>query len=291
MCNFLSSKTVMTTSNSQSQGEYYMYKMENEDYIWLCDSEMANLNAKYQETICEMNNTFDLETSTIEPNGLKDTQSFKESLFLMYKFLNFDLWGTPNNESISNHYLHACIHVLKEMCCRGIYPLYGCEPNKNERSHFDFIVLIDDRVENEFIDLLKTLFKRGVNVTARKVKNFHVEKELAFISEGNSLIYCEDIAKAAKNDYSIREVTNYSTTISIDFGINGMISDAGRCAYEAHHYQLDEFYSSKTHSIYYIESWSQTFDTFRVEDVLLQLWLQFNSKHGRQNNYHGMSSL
>lgn len=271
------------SNTRQHSGEYAMHRIEYTDYKWLSSRDIARFNESYDEAITNMNNTFELEIGTINSEGWKDTDSYKGSLFLMYKFLACDLWGAPNNEKITGDYLTTSIHILKELCIRGIYPLYGCEPTLGQRSHFHFTVVIKDDVENDFVKLLKALYQRGVNVRSRKVKNHHIERELLFAHEKDALVYSEDVDISIDKLDIICTAIQQSTCIDINFGMCGMISTEAHC-YDVDEYRQKEDSLATFYSMYYVETWSQTFDTFRVEDVLLQLWLQFNSKHGKKND-------
>ena len=284
---------------SVSKPEYALYKIEHGDYIWLDEAFMQQVSNKFSKVIGEMNATYELEWGTLDPDGLKDTISFKESLYLMYKFLTFDLWGTPNLEFITKEYLKTSSTIVVELCLRGIYPLFGCEPTHVIRSCFNFVVVIDDVVGDKFVVLLKTLFERGVNVSARQVKNFQVVRDMVFAYDVDKLVFTEDFSSCCKalnlpngfHSLGKAENANYNFidthAIDHDFGMSGMFSSSCHCIKDSLDYQRVERLYSKSHSIYYVETWSQTFDGFRVEDVLLQLWLAFNSSHGMKNDVFG----
>jgi hypothetical protein len=273
---------------------YKMQKIQN-DYLWLSQSDIPTLEKKYRCNIDEINNSYDLETRTANTDDWKDTKSFQESLFMLHSFLRSSLWCTPNNEKLEHDYIQDSNIILTELCKRGVYTISGYEPSMVLRSSHNFIVLINDIIIKEFIQLLKALYSRGVNVCARQTKRNSTICESIFAIDKGVFIYTDDFQGAIKlpNGFhspgkSIDDDTEYSTLFSeiIDpsFGMSGLFTSLNKSACEINEFNKKENELCETHSLFYIETWSQTSDDFRVEDVLFQLWLDFNSKYGHMND-------
>jgi hypothetical protein len=268
-----------------------IHKMQN-DYLWLSQNDISILDNNYRNSIDKINTSFDLETGTANTDYWKDTSSFQESLFMLQSFLNGSLWCTPNNENFDHDYIQNSHVILTELCKRGVYTISGYEPSVVIRSSHNFIVLINDVVKKEFIQLLKSLYSRGVNVCARQLKRNTVICETIFAIDKGVFIYTDDFQDAIKLpngfhspgknlDDDIEYSTLFSEMIDPSFGMSGLFTSTNKDSCE---FNTKEKELSKTHSLFYVETWSQTNDDFRVEDVLFQLWLDFNSKYGHMND-------
>lgn len=273
---------------------YKMHKMQR-DYLWLSIDDITKLSVKFQYNIDEMNHSYNLENGRGNTDNWKDTNSFQESLFMLHSFLTSSLWCCPNNERLDYDYLHSSYIILSELCKRGVYTISGHEPSSVIRSSHNFIVVINDIIKNEFIELLKELYTRGVNVCGRQVKRNDVVQECIFAMDQGMFIYTEDFRDTIKlpNGFhspgkSVRNVVEYSTLYEemIDpcFGISGMLTEKQKNIDVILDFVVKETEIIESHSLFYVETWSQSNDDFRVEDVLFQLWLQFNSKYGHMND-------
>lgn len=273
---------------------YKMHKMQS-DYLWLSNDDIKMLNNKYQKNIDEMNYSYNLENGMGITDNWKDTHSFQESLFMLHSFLTSSLWCSPNNERFEYDYLHSSYIILTELCKRGVYTISGHEPTSVIRSSHNFIVIINDIIKNEFIELLKGLYTRGVNVCARQVKRNNTIQEIIFAIDQGMFIYTEDFRDTIKlpNGFhspgkNIEDIVEYSTIytemINPSFGLSGLFTINGKSCEQIMDFVLKETEISETHSLFYVETWSQSIDDFRVEDVLFQLWLEFNGKYGHMND-------
>jgi hypothetical protein len=271
-----------------------MHKMQS-DYLWLSSDDIKTLNTKFLRNIDEMNFSYNLEYGVGNTDNWKDTKSFQESLFMLHSFLTSSLWCCPNNERIEYDYLHSSYIILTELCKRGIYTMCGQEPNSIVRSSHNFIVVINDIIKNEFIELLKGLYTRGVNVCGRQVKRNNIVQECIFAIDKGMFIYTEDFRDTVKlpNGFhspgrNVWENLEYSMLygeiIDPSFGLTGLFTIKNKNNDEILDFVRKETEVSETHSLFYVETWSQTNDDFRVEDVLFQLWLEFNSKYGHMND-------
>ena len=273
---------------------YIIHKIKN-DYLWLSEDDIKRLHVKFQKNIHEINISYNLENGMGVTDNWKDTHSFQESLFMLHSFLTGSLWCSPNNEWFDYDYLHSSYIILAELCKRGIYTISGHEPTSIMRSTHNFIVSIHDTVKNEFIELLKGLYTRGVNVCARQVKRNNIIKEIIFAIDKGLFIYTEDFRDTIKlpNGFhspgkNIEDTVEYSTIytemIHPGFGLSGLFTINGKHSEKTLDFVIKESEVTETHSLFYVETWSQTNDDFRVEDVLFQLWLEFNSKYGDIND-------
>lgn len=271
-----------------------IHKMQN-DYLWLLQCDIETLSSKFRSNIDDINISYDLETGTANTDNLKDTRSFQESLFMLHSFLKGSLWCTPNDENLDNDYIQSSQIILNELCKRGVYTISGHEPSMVIRSSHNFIVMINDIVKKEFIQLLKSLYSRGVNVCARQVKRNNKICESIFAIDKGVFIYTDDFQEAIKLpngfhspgkniDDDIEYSTLFSEMIDPSFGMSGMFTSRNKDNCEIHEFNNKEKGLCETHTLFYVETWSQTSDDFRVEDVLFQLWLDFNSKYGHMND-------
>lgn len=269
-------------------------KIQN-DYLWLMQSDIITLDNKYRYNIDKINISHDLETGTANTDYWKDTKSFQQSLFMLYSFLKSSLWCTPNNEKLDNDYIQNSHIILTELCKRGVYTISGYEPSMVLRSSHNFIVLINDVIKKEFIQLLKSLYSRGVNVCARQVKKNTRICESIYAMDKGVFIYTDDFQDAIKLpngfhspgkkvDDDIEYCTLFSEMMDPSFGMSGLFTSTNKNSCEIQEFNNKEKELSETHSLFYVETWSQTSDDFRVEDVLFQLWLDFNSKYGHMND-------
>ena len=260
---------------------YCIHKMQT-DYLWLTDNFIDECDIKFGVEIDKMNKSHDLATSSVCGDLIKDTESFAETLFMQYAYLTGSIWASPNNDMLNEIYRNNSCHILIELCRRGVYTIYGLEPNistnASTRSVHNFIVLQNDIIIDDFVVLLQTLFLRGVNVLAKQVKANKVVKEIIYAKENDSLIYTDNFESCLSLD------NNYSPIIDRDFGMSGLFTNNRSDIQAIHEYEAVEKEIAKKYSLFYVEIWSQSYDCFRVEDVLLQLWLEFNGKHGWLNN-------
>lgn len=261
------------------------------DYLWLSPEMVEYCKWKYTDKIDAMNANYNLETGRSDCDLLKDTCSFTESLYLLQSYLQGDLWGVPNNERICSDYRRSNLKMLLELCKRGVYTVDGSEPDNVTRSTHNFIVLVNDIVADKFVALLKMLYHRGVNVCARKVKNGIIVQEVAYAKDCGKLLYTDDLKGATLpngfhslgvcDDIAYSEL--FTECIDSDFGISGLYTCMGKSISDLLKHSDVEKAKSELHSLFYVETWSQTHDDFRVEDVFFQLWLEFNSNYGHMN--------
>jgi hypothetical protein len=260
--------------------------------MWLSPEAITQCIKKYGNKIDKMNSTHDLETGMVDNKFLKDTQSFTESLFMLYSFLNGSLWSSPNNEHIDYDYRVHSETILIELCKRGIYTINGSEPSIVLRSTHNFIVLINNIIVDEFILLLKTMYSRGVNVCARQVVNGETTRQLVFATDCKMLIYTDDFKGACNLPNGFHSLGHcehaeyselFTEIIDKDFTISGLFTNQGRTVNDKLQHHEIELEKNETHSLFYVETWCQTYDDCRVEDILLQLWLEFNSRYGHMN--------
>lgn len=279
--------------------EHHIYRMHpmQDDYLWLSNEDIELLTNKYRNNISEINSTYDLNNGQCDTKYWKDTSSFQESLYMLYSYLTHMLWCPPNNELLHTDYVQNSNIILKELCKRGIYTISGNEPNKCISSSHNFIVCINDNIQDEFVKLLKTLYYRGVNVSTQKVKNGKTIQTYVFALDKGIFVYTEEVQQDMKLPNGFHSLTldfdtnkHYSEICKemVDpyFGISGICSCSGKTTDNMYIHYAKEKELSKSHSLFYVETWSQTYDDFRVEDVLFQLWLEFNSKYGHMNNIH-----
>jgi hypothetical protein len=66
-----------------------------------------------------------------------------------------------------------------------------------------------------------------------------------------------------------------------EFGMSGICSKDIWTYTRTREFENKECEISKYYSLYYIHIWNDT----HVEDILLQLWLEYNSKFGMLDNY------
>lgn len=265
--------------------------MQN-DYIWLSPSLMHLCDAKYAEAIDDMNSSYDFKFGKVTGKGLKDTESFAESLYMLHAFLKGKLWAPANDEVLMSDYITTSNAILTELCKRGVYTTFGIEPSIATRSCHNFIVLINDVLQEDFVYMLKTLFARGVNVNARQEKAGFVKEQMVYAKDSGSFIY-SDTFNASNlslpngfHSLGVSDLASYGdlncSSIDPDFHITGIHSTSFQ-SFDMKNAEIEKD-KTKDYSLYYVETWSQSYDDFRVEDVFLQLWLKFNGDYGSVNN-------
>lgn len=240
------------------------------DYVWLSPFDIEHLQVKYASVFDEMNKTYNLSTKRFEREILKDTNGFLESLFMLYMYLLGEVWSYPLQHSVDVDYIIESTPILIQLCIRGIYTLDGTLPKRKENnnvthmSSYTFCVMINDHNRDEFVLLLRCLYDRGVNVFARQHKNMTSVQEWVYKKDSVRL------PSFRKHDNILR-----------DFGMAGIFSRSIWPSARSREYEKKECELSEYYSLYYIHIWNDT----HVEDVLLQLWLEYNSKFGMLNNY------
>lgn len=267
---------------------------------------MAIISMLRMDLITEIMDRFLLTTKPLHTNLIKDhiwltedlikyfdrkrrsacSESFIETLYLNYKYVDaLQNTAAAFGDQLSDEYRRASKHILLELIKRGMYVLYGCEPSSIVRSCFNFIVVINDDLYEQFVEFLKVLYLSGVNVNARRVKNSLVHQEIVFAKDCATTIYTEKYDGKAelpvgfhshgKPDMSAFNFM-YIQTVNPWFGISGCLS-----------YELVAKFTEKTkcrhHSLYVCETWNQTYDSCRVEDIILCNWMKFNGKYGMFN--------
>ena len=252
------------------------------DHIWISDEVIAKLDPIYANDIKLTNETLDEETQeeVDEVYGWERAATFKEVLYLDYKFVIGELFGTyfHGGPLVKAHGAYVA-NDLKYLVKHGVYSHNGQEPHasKTGRSYLDFVVMIHDDVVPHFITLLKQLYLNGVNVYANIGKGNDSIQKILFAKEGEFTIITDDfhentikfpVGFKASHKYSQYEVKKVETW-SFDYVMDPITF-------------LDK---KDTHSRFHCEIWRNVFDDKKVEDVLIPLWKEFNTKYGLINDY------
>jgi hypothetical protein len=269
------------------------------DYFWTNEKFNMLMECMHCDTMKRINAL--IIQGTIDVFGASmfiETSSFAESLYLMQMYIEGQLLSTPNCESLSNDYIFTSKEILLELCKRGIYPLHGSVPSPILRSCLDFVVCIHDEVHEEFIKLLEEMFTRGVNVAARRVKNYEVIQHHVFAVDVGCFVYSNSMYGTHQlcdipNGFHSKAASHlaqfsclFNNMIDNRLGTSGIRPLNLNSAQAFNTYSSIEDVTCEQVSLYYVETWSQTYDNFNVEDILLQLWLPFNGRHGMKNNVH-----
>lgn len=227
------------------------------DYIWLNCEIMSKLNTTYLDEIHELNQSFELEKGhhVIDTNYIY-SETYTESLYLLYMFLNNQLFGTPLGHKIDYEYFHVMTPVLKELCLRGVYVIAGTLPMYDKKvSQCIAMVVLRKDTFGEFRELLDKMFDKGINVQALNIQNQKVVSQYTRIKG----VHLEPL---------------YLNVVVNLFSINGINN---------HSFIVKDTY--QTHYMIYLNIWNQTTEMMNVEYNLLHIWLKFNAHYGYINNY------
>jgi hypothetical protein len=231
------------------------------DFIWLTPNVIAEFSQRCSKKICLLNDSFELDTFIIQSNdrqGVTITNNFSESLYLLYMFLAGDLFGAPLSHKVNYMYFANMHNVLMELCIRGVYVVEGVEPIHGKiLSQCAFVVFIRDEMLTHFIYMLETLHEHHIEVDARRIKSGKVILQYSMV----------------KNFKTVTQFHVDTSHICDRFDYCGGITTCQSS-------QLED----SNFSIWHIQLWSQcTFDYVHVEDMLLNLWIKYNSLYGYAN--------
>jgi hypothetical protein len=232
----------------------------NNDLIWLSPKVIEQFDRWGHDKIGLLNNDFDLDTGIIEwrnDKSCKITECFSETLYFLYMFLNGHLMGSPLSHRVDYGYFASMHNVLLELCIRGVYVLEGVEPVKGKTpSQCAFIVLIRNEVTIPFMDMMESIYAHNINVNARKIKAGKV-----------ILQYNKNINNRMMGSFKVD-----TSLLCERLDMQGSIG----MSKNTHAYNF---------SLWHVKIWSQSVkDHVHVEDMLLHLWIKFNSMYGYANN-------
>jgi hypothetical protein len=232
------------------------------DFKWLSQELVETFNVLGYEKVWLLNNYFDLETGIIAGcNEFRVAQSFTESLYLLYMFLNGHLLGSPLGHNVNYGYFGAMHDVLLQLCIHGVYILEGVKPVIGKvPSQCAFVVFIKDEVIIPFIEVMESMYNKGINVHARRIKNRNV-----------ILQYCKVKSFRSLGNFKV-DTSLLCERLTSDGGI-GMCNDMG-----------SETKLSMS-SLWHVKVWNQdVYEGMCVEDMLLHYWVKFNYAYGFVNN-------
>ena len=233
----------------------------NRDFLWLNPEVMEQFDKWGYDKVGMLNNEFDLETGTNEWSDKhvnRVTDSFSESLYFLYMFLTGHLMGSPLSHKVSYGYFANMHNVLLELCVRGLYVLEGVEPVIGRTpSQCAFVVLIRDDIIDPFIDMLGTMHHHGIDIHARRIKGGKVVQQ-----------------HSKTNDYRTMGLFKIDTSLLCErFDFRGGITSF-------HPPQMVE----TNFSLWHVKIWNQSINEYvYVEDMLLHLWIKYNSMYGLAN--------
>lgn len=250
------------------------------DHIWVSDDVIAKLDPEYALDIQLTNETLDEETQEVdEVYGWERAATFKEILYLDYKFVTGELYGAyfHGGPLVKAHGTYVA-DDLKYLVKHGIYTHNGQEPraSRTGRSYLDFVVMIHNDVVPHFITLLKQLYLNGVNVYANIGKGSESIQKILFAKEGNFTIITEDF-----HEYTIDFPVGFKASHEYP---KYKPKKVEKWSFD---YVMDPITlldKKDTHSRFHCEIWRNVFDDKKVEDVLIPLWKDFNTKYGRIND-------
>lgn len=250
------------------------------DHIWVSDELIAELDPNYALDIKLTNETLDVETQEVdEVYGWDRATTFKEILYLDYKFVTGEMYGSFTHYGpLCSEHRDYVANDFEYLVKHGLYSHSGQEPLSGDtgRSYLDFVVMIHDSVVPDFIDVLKQLYQNGVNVYANIGKGTESIQKILFAKEGGFTAITEDFhentidfpvgfkSSHSRYQYKISQVESWS----FDYVLNPIVL-------------LDK---KDTHSRFHCEIWRNVFDDKKVEDVLIPLWKDFNTKYGLIND-------
>lgn len=227
------------------------------DFEWLSKDLVEKFNVIGYEKVWLLNNDFDLETGVIAwCKDYRISQSFTESLYLMYMFLNGHLLGSPLGHKVNYGYFAGMHDVLLQLCIRGVYIIEGVNQVIGKvPSQCAFMVLIRDEVMTPFIDVMECMYNKGINVHARRIKNRKVLLQYNKVK-------------------GYRTFENFKVDTSFICDRVTQVGGIGVCDGQI----------SSDFSVWHVKVWNQDlYEDTCVEDMLLHVWVKFNSIYGFAN--------
>lgn len=231
--------------------------VESADFKWLSQELVEKFDVIGYEKVWLLNNNFDLETGVIAwCKEYRLSQSFTESLYLLYMFLNGHLLGSPLGHKVNYGYFGAMHDVLLQLCIRGVYIFEGVKQVTGKvPSQCAFMVLIRDELMIPFIDIMECMYNKGINVHARRIKN------------GKVLLQYNKVK-------GYRTLETFKVDTSLICERFTPVGGIGMC----------DGQTSSVFSLWHVKVWNQDlYEDTCVEDMLLHVWLKFNSTYGIDN--------
>jgi hypothetical protein len=254
----------LSIGNVKHKLQFYTVASNN-DFIWLSPNVIQQFDRWGHEKIGLLNNDFDLETGIIQWSNdmlCKITECFSETLYFLYMFLNGHLMGSPLSHRVHYGYFANMHNVLLELCIRGVYVIEGVEPVRGKTpSQCAFIVLIRDEVTIPFINMMESINAHNINVNACRIK-----------------------ARKVLLHYNNNKNNRVLGTFKVDTSIVCERLDMRGCIGMSENNQLIGR-NGCNFSLWHVKIWNQSVqDYVHVEDMLLHLWIKFNSMYGYANN-------
>lgn len=250
------------------------------DHIWVSDDVITKLDPIYALDIQLTNDTYDEETEEVgEVYGWDTAPTFKDILYLDYKFVKGEMYGTYFHYGpLVDDHRDSVVKDFQYLVKHGVCTHNGQEPlsGGTGRSYLDFIVMVRDDIVHEFISVLKQLYLNGVNVYANIGKETTSVQKILFAKEGSFTVLTENFQE---------------NTIKLPLGFkashmyNKYKVDKVECwpfDYVLNPKALQD--KKDTHSRFHCEIWRNVFDDKKVEDILIPLWKDFNTKYGHIND-------
>lgn len=251
----------------------------NKDHIWVSQDVIKTLDPVYADAIAQTNASFDGE-AVDEVYGWDEATTFKEFLYLDYKFVTGVLYGhyTHGAPLVPEH-AEAVGSELQYLVKHGVYTHNGQEPIEGDnRSNLDFVVMIRDDIVPEFMKVLKSLYKGDINVFAEVSKSKDILYKVLYATEKGFTVITDNYIDGTiifplgfKSWYS--RIYNTTPKNEVEsWGITYTFPDA----------VLED--KKDTHTRFHCEIWNPNFDESTVEDTLIPLWREFNTKYGHLND-------
>lgn len=268
LCNFVNKTVLMAYSPS-------------EDHIWVSDDVVKTFDLVYTDAIVRTNASFDEESQGVnETYGWYEAKTFKEFLYLDYKFVTGALYGSyTHGGPLVQEHAEAVGSELEYLVKHGVYTYHGQEPIKGRlRSLLDFVVMVRDDIVPEFKKVLKSLYESGVNVFAEVSKGKNSLYSVLYATENDFIVTTDNYIDgkvtfpATFKSWYARIYNNTPQKKLESWGITYSLNDA----------VLND--KKNTHTRFHCEIWSQDFDGSKVEDKLIPLWREFNSIYGHLND-------
>lgn len=250
------------------------------DHAWISDEVINKFDAIYTDAIVATNATLDEQGEEVdEIYGWDEATTFKEFLYLDYKFVTGALYGSYTHYGpLVTEHSEAVGGDLTYLVKHGVYTYHGQEPQKgSHRSLLDFVVMVRDDIVFEFMALLKQLYENNVNVYAEVSKGNDSLQKVLYATENDFIIVTDNynngttvFPKEFKSWYADCHVSPKNTLNT--WGINRSLTDV----------VLQD--KKDTHTRFHCEIWGPCFDGTKVEDKFVPLWKAFNTKFGHIND-------
>lgn len=231
----------------------------------LSNLELKEFNTKYLNEIKSLFNSNEhifINNSDLFWDKYKTKRTYKLILYFYIQFFKGNIGSTPGHcGPIENNHKDSC-NFLERLALKGILTNDGQRSSviDEQRSYLEFILPVEYKDINIKLNLLKELYKRGLNVFSTLHHNDEIIRKIFLFKSQEKTIYKLDAKKFYNLSVNLRELTKGYTHHPLKY----LSSDYDK--------YLNINYPSKY--IFSVSIYNQNWDLKQCDEILLNCILE-----------------